>query len=178
VTVVPPRGEDWMLDAGLERTRLRDCRGLHHLRALLAAPGHEIPALDLAAGGAGLAVSPTEPILDATARSAYWRRIRDLNNELAAADRVGNANAAERAESERQASMDELRRATGLAGRPRRAGADAERARVNVTRTIRAAIDRVTAAAPLAGAHLQASIHTGTACRYQPSAGGPARWRT
>ena len=30
--------------------------------------------------------------------------------------------------------------------------------------------------APAAGAHLQASIRTGGACRYQPEAGGPAGW--
>ena len=31
-------------------------------------------------------------------------------------------------------------------------------------------------AAPQAGAHLSASIHTGRACRYQPIPGGPACW--
>jgi hypothetical protein len=46
-------GEDWLLEAGAERARLRDSRGLHYLRALLAAPGSEIPALDLVAGGPG-----------------------------------------------------------------------------------------------------------------------------
>ena len=43
---------DWLLEAGDERARLRDARGLHYLRALLAAPGREIAALDLVAGGA------------------------------------------------------------------------------------------------------------------------------
>ena len=50
-------GQDWLLEAGPEQARLRDSRGLHYLRALLAAPGSEIPALDLAAGGPGLALS-------------------------------------------------------------------------------------------------------------------------
>ena len=50
-------GDDWLLEAGGERARLRDGRGLHYLRALLAAPGRDIPALDLAAGGAGLAAA-------------------------------------------------------------------------------------------------------------------------
>ena len=171
-------GQDWLLEAGPERARLHDSRGLHYLRALLAAPGSDIPAPDLAAGGPGLATSHAGPLLDATAWDAYRRRIRELDRELAAADRAGNRTAAERAHQERQALIGELRQATGLAGRPRRAAADAERARVNVTRTIRAAIDRITEAAPIAGAHLQSSIRTGTACRYQPTAGGPTRWRT
>jgi hypothetical protein len=171
-------GEDWVLEAGPERARLRDSRGLHYLRALLATPGSEIPALDLLAGGPGLVVSDTGPLLDATGREGYRHRIRELDNDLAAADRAGDSIAAGRADRERQALVSELRRATGLAGRPRRATADAERARVNVTRTIRAAIERIAVAAPIAGAHLQSSIRTGTACRYQPLAGGPARWRT
>ena len=57
-------GGDWLLDAGDEHARLRDGRGLHYLRALLAAPGHDIPALDLAAGGAGVHPSATGPAID------------------------------------------------------------------------------------------------------------------
>ena len=171
-------GQDWLLEAGPEHARLRDSRGLHYLRALLAAPGSEIPALDLAAGGPGLIAPDPAPLLDTASREAYRRRIRELDSALAAADRAGNRAAAERALTERQALVGELRRATGLAGRPRRASADDERARVNVTRTIRAAIDRITLAAPVAGTHLQSSIRTGTLCRYQQAPGGPASWRT
>ena len=109
---------------------------------------------------------------------AYRRRIGELDSELAGADHAGNRAAAERAASEREALIGELRRATGLAGRPRRATADDERARVNVTRTVRAAIERITLAAPVAGTHLQSSIRTGTLCRYQPAPGAPASWRT
>ena len=54
---------------------------------------------------------------------------------------------------------------------------EAERARVNVTRTLRAAVERIAADAPRAAAHLDASLHTGRLCRYQPVPGGPARWR-
>jgi len=171
-------GEDWLLQAGSEHARLRDGRGLHYLRALLAAPGSDIPALDLVAGRPGLVPSDSGPLLDATARSTYRDRIRQLDDELTAADRTGDSIAAEKAHRERQALVSELRRATGLAGRPRRATADAERARVNVTRTLRATMDRITMAAPIAGAHLTSSIRTGTMCRYQPATGGPDRWLT
>ncbi len=171
-------GEDWLLQAGPEHARLRDSRGLYYLRALLAAPRSDIPALDLVADGPGLAATDTGPLLDAAARNAYRHRIRELDSKLAAADRGGDSAAAENAHQERQALIGELRRATGLAGRPRRATPDAERARVNVTRTLRATIDRITMAAPIAGAHLNASIRTGTLCRYQPAPGGPDRWHT
>ena len=169
-------GDDWVLTAGGEHARLRDGRGLHYLRALLAAPGRDIPALDLAAGGAGLAAAGTGPVLDAAARDAYRRRLDALAADLDAADRAGDRAAAERIEAERQALAAELRRAAGLAGRNRQASPEAERARVNVTRTLRATIERIAPAAPLAAAHLRSSIRTGAACRYQPAPGGPDRW--
>jgi hypothetical protein len=169
-------GEDWLLEAGDERARLRDGRGLHYLRALLAAPGREIRALDLVAGGAALAPAGLGPALDAAARAAYRARLDTLTAELDAADRVGDRAAAERVEAERQALLKELSRAAGLGGRNRLAAPEAERARVNVTRTLRAAIERVAADAPGAAAHLRASIRTGAACRYEPAPGGPSRW--
>jgi hypothetical protein len=72
--------------------------------------------------------------------------------------------------------LGELRRASGLGGRARTAAPEAERARVNVTRTLRATIDKIALAAPSCAAHLRASIHTGRACHYQPAPGGPSRW--
>ena len=72
--------------------------------------------------------------------------------------------------------LAELRSAVGLGGRGRVVALEAERARVNVTRTLRAMIERMAAAAPLAAAHLRASIRTGNACRYEPAPGGPSRW--
>ena len=169
-------GDDWLLEAGGERARLRDGRGLHYLRALLAAPGRDIPALDLAAGGAGLAAGGTGPVLDAAARDAYRRRLDTLSAEADAADRAGDRTAATRLEAERQALVGELSRAAGLAGRHRLAPLENERARVNVTRTLRAAIERIAPAAPGAATHLRASIRTGAACRYEPAPGGPSRW--
>jgi len=168
--------QDWLLEAGQERARLRDSRGLHYLRALLAAPGQDIRALDLVAGGAGLAGAGMGPVLDAAARDAYRRRVAALTARLDAADRAGDSAAAEHIEAERRALLAELRRAAGLGGRGRVVAPEAERARVNVTRTLRATIERIAPAAPHAAAHLRASIRTGQACRYQPAPGGPARW--
>jgi hypothetical protein len=170
-------GEDWILAAGTERVRLRDGRGLHYLRRLLAAPGQEITALDLVADGAGLAATSTDPLLDEAARAAYRTRLAALDQELDAADATGDADRAERADTERQAILTELRRTTGLGGRARQTTAEAERARVNVTRTLRTAIERISDKAPAAGAHLHKSIRTGLACRYDPAPGGPSRWR-
>ena len=122
-------GSDWLLAAGGEQARLRDSRGLHYLRALLAVPGRDIAAPDLVAGGAGLRMSDTGPALDALARDAYRVRLAALDAQLDAADRIGDPRRAEAAGVERDAVLDELRRASGLGGRPRSMDAEAERAR-------------------------------------------------
>ena len=116
------------------------------------------------------------PVLDATSREVYRARLAALAAELDAADRAGDPVAADRIEAERHALLAELRRAAGLGGRRRVVAPEAERARVNVTRTLRAAIERIAPAAPRAAAHLRASIRTGGACRYEPAPDGPVRW--
>ncbi len=169
-------GGDWLIEAGVERARIRDGRGMHYLRALLAAPGREIAALDLVAGGPGLQDSPGTPVLDDAGRAAYRHHLRSLQDELDVADRVGDGGRAAVLEAERAAVVSELRRATGTGGRSRQITDESERARVNATRTLWTAVRWVEAEAPLAGAHLRASLHTGRFLRYQPAPGGPARW--
>jgi len=170
-------GDDWVIDAGSEHARLRDVRGLRHLRILLANPGREIAALDLVAGGAGLVTSPPDPLLDSTARTAYRERLAELAGRMDAADRAGDIERAARLAVERQALVGELRRAAGLAGRTRPHSAEAERARVNATRAIGSVLARLEPLAPVAVAHLRASVRTGSYFRYEPAGGGPVRWQ-
>jgi hypothetical protein len=70
---------------------------------------------------------------------------------------------------ERQALIDELRRATGLGGRSRRLGGASERARKAVSERIRDTLRRLDRRHPTLARHLRASVSTGTTCRYQPS---------
>jgi tetratricopeptide (TPR) repeat protein len=170
-------GDDWIINAGPEQARLRDVRGLHYLRTLLAAPGHEIAALDLVAGGAGLVASPSEPVLDTTARAAYRKRLNDLAEQMDSADRAGDVERAAKLAAEQQAVVAELRRSAGLGGRTRRHSAEAERARVNATRALGTALTRLESLTPVAAAHLRASVRTGSHFRYEPAAGGPSRWQ-
>ena len=70
--------------------------------------------------------------------------------------------------TERDALLKELARATGLGGKPRRAGSPTEKARLNVTRTIRHAITYLATALPELAAHLDESLVTGVSCSYEP----------
>ena len=82
----------------------------------------------------------------------------------------------ERAHVEIDALLRELKRAVGLGGRDRPTGSDAERARINVVRSLRRAIAAVGDRAPLLGEHLDASIRTGRHCIYLPEPGAALTW--
>ena len=171
------RDDGWHLRAGDEEAHLSPSRGLAHLALLLGSPGCDVPAVVLEAG-TERPIGVGSDVLDEEARSAFRQRLATIDAELDLADRRGDAAAATKLVTERDALVDALRRATGLGGRARRIDDASERARVNVTRNLRRAIDQITKVAPGAGLHLAASIRTGTLCRYEPRPGGPAGWST
>lgn len=70
----------------------------------------------------------------------------------------------------------ELAGAVGLRGRDRKAGSDAERARVNVTRAIRTALKRISEHDPTLGRSLGVAVKTGTFCVYDPPPGNEPVW--
>jgi non-specific serine/threonine protein kinase len=107
-------------------------------------------------------------LLDATAKAAYKARLGDLQTELDEAERFNDPVRAENARKEIDFIASELARAVGLGGRDRRAASHAERARLNVTRAIRAAMGNLARANPSLGRHLSVTIRTGRYCSYTP----------
>ena len=165
--------------------RLPDSLGLRYLDLLIRNPGRELAALDITqlaiatpASTAPAGAAPPGPaqhpvtapaaddILDARALAEYRRRLAELDGDLAEAEQWNDTERASRARTERDFLLRELTSATGIHGRPRRLGSETERARVNVTRAIRAAIDRIRTHNPAAAAHLDQTVRTGTYCSY------------
>jgi hypothetical protein len=64
----------------------------------------------------------------------------------------------------------------GLGGRDRRAASHAERARLNATRAIRAAMANLAEANPALGRHLSSTVRTGRYCSYRPDPRLPIVW--
>jgi hypothetical protein len=167
-------GDSWTLTFAGRSVPLRDAKGLRDLAVLLAAPGRDVAATDLAAGLAsaaapGLAALGADPVLDDRARAAYQARLARLDEELAEADTHQDVERSARLAAERDALIGELAHATGLGGRPRRLGDVTERARSTVTARIRDAIGRIERVHPELGRHLRASIVTGARCSYRPA---------
>jgi len=185
-------GEFWTVAFEGTAFRLRDSKGLHYIAALLREPGRERHALDLvgsqapAAGsavragadvGAGLhAAGDAGPVLDPQAKAQYRARLNELEEELREAEQWNDPERAARAKEERELLAHELASAVGLGGRDRKAGSDAERARINVTRAIKAVLDRITENSPPLAKHFEATLHTGTFCSYVPDPRSPLRW--
>lgn len=170
-------GDVWLLELDGAAVRLPDAKGLRDLHTLVANPGVDIPAVTLLDPTRN-AVAPTgaDAVLDEQARAAYRQRLHDLDAEIARAlDREADT-AAQRLDLERDALIAELKGATGLGGRPRRLGDDAERARKAVTGRIRDSLRRLHDRHPVLADHLQASITTGATCRYDPKE--DITWRT
>jgi tetratricopeptide (TPR) repeat protein len=162
-------GETWVLSDGASEVRLRDSKGLAYLDELLRQPHREIHVAELYGRGAGaVELGDAGPLVDASARRRYERRLADLEDELREAEAFADPGRASRAEQEIERLAEELARAVGLGGRERRAASLTERARINVQRRLRDVLSRVARSAPALGRHLELTIKTGTFCSYCP----------
>jgi tetratricopeptide (TPR) repeat protein len=188
-------GEYWTLAWGGREARLKERRGFHYIAWLLRYPGHEIAAAELVAKvesagfrapGAGLSRSYEGQVtitaglgdageaLDSKARAQYEQRLKELREELDLAEQLNDHARTQAARTEIEFIEDELAAAAGLGGRARKIGSHAERARLAVTKTVKAALVRIRQANPELGRHLTNSIRTGNFCAYLPQQ--PVLW--
>lgn len=194
-------GEYWTLGYGGKSVQLRDIKGLSYIHRLLQYPGKEFHALDLLSGPGAIAPSEDARIdrqesslpvgvtlrpgltgdagemLDAQAKQEYKRRLFKLREELEDLRERGEQERADKAEVEINFLTQEIRRAVGLDGRDRRAGSAAERARLNVTRAIKGALQKILERNRSLGELLSTSIRTGAFCSCHMSSGDPITWQ-
>jgi tetratricopeptide (TPR) repeat protein len=162
-------GDVWHVAYKGQSVLVKNTKGMLMLAELLSNPDTDIHVLDLS--GAGVAASDTGdagPALDHKARQEYRQRVTDLQDELEDAAETGDIGRSDAIHEELDFISRELSRAFGLGGRERRPGAAAERARVNVRRRLKDAIERVAEHHPDAGRYLENTIKTGGYCRYAP----------
>ena len=172
-------GDYWTIVYDERVVRVRDAVGLRHLAQLLWHPQREFHSLDLmralalsggSRGGRPPGIATAD--VDAYAAAAYRRRIQELEEELAEArarDDLGRTASIHR---ELDTLLRELR--DGVRGRHMRA--DAERARIAVTKAIRSTLIRMKPTHPELAAHLAATVKRGYVCVYRPDPRCPIRW--
>ena len=176
-------GEYWKTAYEGGSANVRERGGMRFIAMLLARPGEEIPATEMfstvgSSAGTGVAqdglrgsvdLGDAGEQFDARALSEYRRRIAELENEIDKAEASHDFDAVARARAEREMLSQEIASGTGLYGGLRRAASHRERARVNVTRQIKSAIEAIRNVNPPLGRHLANCISTGSTCRYAPA---------
>ncbi|MCE7000207.1 AAA family ATPase [Saccharothrix sp. S26] len=164
-------GDVWALSYAGVTVRMPDSKGLRDLHVLLGRPGEPVEAVTLLAPEAvASARLGGDPVLDDEAKARYRRRLARLDEEI---DRAFDDDRAAELDRERAALLEELRAAAGLAGRTRRLGDEAERARKAVTARIRDTLRKLDDRHPGLAAHLRGTVSTGATCVYS----GPERFR-
>jgi hypothetical protein len=169
-------GEFWTVQFAGRTVHVKDSRGIGLLVQLLAAPRQELHVLELAADrtGAGEArvsralAAHSASSIDRQARFEYMKRGRELELDIDQARADNDLGRLERLERELEFLTRELSRSYGLSGCRRASGTPAERARVNVTRAIKSATQRIAGYHPGLADHLSRSVRTGTFCVYAP----------
>jgi hypothetical protein len=166
---VTREGDVWRIGTATRGSAcLKDGKGVHYLAELLAHPNENLHVTEL--WGEGGLSQDAVGVLDGRAKAAYRRRLEDLRETLDEATGMADVGRAARARAELEAISDELASALGLGGRDRTPGAHVQRARVNVQRRLRAAINRIGAQNPFLGRYLSISVKTGVFCSFSPVA--------
>ncbi|MDA1368784.1 ATP-binding protein [Glycomyces algeriensis] len=176
-------GSTWTLRYEGRGVHLPHTKGLADLHRLLQRPGVEVSAVDLLAvplndleGGEAVTADARlggDDLLDAEARARYRDHLETLDEQIDTAAALGDDARAARLDAERQALIEQLKAATGLGGRSRRLGDNAERARKSVTNRIRNTLKKIEAVHPALARHLSAAVATGSACVYRPETEAP-----
>jgi len=120
--------------------------------------------------------SDSGEMLDAKAKQEYRGRLADLVEEMEEAQQSGNADRSEEILSEIDFLKAEMSRAVGLGGRDRRAGSNAERARISVTRAIKGAVQKISEHHEDLANMLNRCVRTGSFCCYAPGPRDPTSW--
>ena len=163
------RGDSWQVQHEGRSFVVRDMRGLQLLARLVERPGVEVHVLALSGDDAQEpAESSAGELLDAGARDAYRRRLREIDLGLDDAEADADLGRLERLRRERELLVQELSRAVGLGGRARQAGSATERARVNVQKRLKQAIAKIESVDARAGRYLEQAVRTGAFCSFRP----------
>ncbi len=154
----------WLLEYDGRRVCLQDAKGLHHLATLFEQPGTPVTALSLATS------TNAKRERRAAALVAYRAQAQDLREELAEAQAFNDPERISRAREQLELIAADVAQADDATS------AEGERARINVTRAIKAAVRRIAEQEPDLGHLLRGTVRTGASCRYEPDPGFPLTW--
>jgi hypothetical protein len=159
--------------------RKEACQGLASEQATLAGETTSVSGVqtpDLPYDHTG-ALGDAGSVFDPQARAAYKKRVTELRTDLDEARRFNDLARVEKLQAELNFLVQELARGVGLGGRTRKTGSIVERARVKVTKAIKAVLRRIGECHPELWHHLVTTIKMGTYCACAPDIRLPITWQ-
>jgi len=189
-------GDYWTIRYDDTLFRLKHVRGLHYIARLLQQPYQALHVFDLVmlarplaspgpipkrsssptAAARGVGWGDAGEILDLQARTAYKQRLQELQAALEVAQQGNDVGRQAVVQLEIDMLLEQLTAAVGMGGRSRHAASQAERARVNVTNGIKAALAKIAVHSPPLAQYLTLTIKTGLLCSYTPLPQAPLVW--
>jgi hypothetical protein len=180
----------WTIRYAGKTVHLGHLRGFDLLAYLLRDPGraYEVEVLDAAIRG-NLGPAPDAPGIEELIESGGWRvgsigdagvladertiraariRLRELEYELKVARANGDETTVAIIQSDHAQISRYLSETVDRRGQPRKANDPGEKARVNVRRLMKRAINEIGEVHPTLAAHLEATVRTGYVCIYSP----------
>jgi hypothetical protein len=107
--------------------------------------------------------------LDPQAIAEYRIRLAEVREEIAEAETNNDPGALDRARHEYDLLSNQLTAGVGRGGRARRSSSHVERARAQVTKSIRESVAHIRRNDAKLGDHFATSIRTGAFCAYLPN---------
>lgn len=153
------RSETWTLRRGADSAGVADSVGVRQLMELLVRPGMALESieLDTRADPSLPKTATLDAGLDEHARVAYRRRLVELDD------------APQPLTEHEAAEADLIRRQLAGAAFAASGSVELERARVRVTKSLRRAIETISAQSAPLGRHLADTVSTGRQCLYAPT---------
>lgn len=159
-------GDFWELEFKNHKLVCKDSKGLQDLRKLLLRPDEEFHCSELAGNGA-IEEKGVE-MFDNKAKTAYQKRIIEIQNAIMEAELIGDTHLTEQLHWEYEEILDHLSKSSGLGHKARLTSGSVDKIRSAVTLRIKSCIKKISKEYPALGKHLSVSIKTGTFCSYRP----------
>ncbi len=178
--VLQNQGKTWLIEyAGIAKT-VDGSKGMEYIACLLGHPREEYHATQLRAVVAGEtyvpAAGPSETVLDDQAVARYRRELSGIEEDLDEARSMSDLGRTAKLSEDRAQLIAQIKQATGLGGKRRKAVDDHERARQSVSKAIHTARKMIEAVHPSLAQHLQNCLDIGEFLAYRPDR--PLTWLT
>jgi hypothetical protein len=164
-------GQAWLLRFDGIDKRFALSVGMLYIRELLASPGRPFTVAQLYAMARphlkDIPSARAEAKFDAKEARAIWVRLNELNDEIAAAEKAGNATKKQISENEK-ASLIAFLQEANFAGRMKVESGDQKRLRDRVRNRLNDTINIIKKYHKSAGAHIDGAIRRGSVMTYAP----------